>query len=160
GLAGRVWRPDEEGRSIVAVRAEGVLDVSGAFPSMRDLCEADDPASALRAASRSVLSFPKIISGRIDDAIRTGLVWRRWLHAFGRLVVAARPCPTPSACASRCNRANTRSEFDADAVRRRSGDDLSSRAARSRSSAQQMGFARATLVISDDPECPSSGADL
>src|SRR6266446_6407122 len=24
------------------------------------------------------LSFPKIISGRSDDAIRLGLVWRRW----------------------------------------------------------------------------------
>src|SRR5258708_9820255 len=27
----------------------------------------------------------------------------------GRIVVAARPCPTPGACASHCNRANTKS---------------------------------------------------
>jgi len=50
-LAGRVWRPDEEGPSVVAIRREGVLDVSRAFPTMRDLCEAEDPAAALRAAA-------------------------------------------------------------------------------------------------------------
>src|SRR3954465_8858938 len=50
-LAGRVWRPDAEGPSIVAVRSDGVFDISRAFPTIRDLCEADDPARALRAAS-------------------------------------------------------------------------------------------------------------
>src|SRR5918912_1187980 len=49
-LAGRVWRPELGGPSVVAVRPDGVFDVSGAFPTMRDLCEADDPAAALRAA--------------------------------------------------------------------------------------------------------------
>jgi len=49
-LAGRVWRPDVEGPSVVAVREEGVFDVSAAFPTMRDLCEAPSPAEALRAA--------------------------------------------------------------------------------------------------------------
>src|SRR5215813_598385 len=41
------------------------------------------------------LSFPKITSGRIDDANWTRLVWRRWPRTVGRLVVAVRPCPTP-----------------------------------------------------------------
>lgn len=49
-LAGRVWRPDREGPSVVAVRERGVFDVSRRFPTMRDLCEADDPAQALREA--------------------------------------------------------------------------------------------------------------
>jgi len=44
---------------------------------------------------RDPLSFPKIISGRIDDANRTRLVWRRWSRIVGRLVLAARPCPIP-----------------------------------------------------------------
>jgi fumarylacetoacetate (FAA) hydrolase family protein len=48
-LAGRVWRPDRGGPSVVSVRAEGVFDISAAFPTMRDLCEAADPAAALRA---------------------------------------------------------------------------------------------------------------
>jgi fumarylacetoacetate (FAA) hydrolase family protein len=49
-LAGRVWRPDMAGPSVVAIREAGVFDVTAAFPTMRDLCEADDPAKALRAA--------------------------------------------------------------------------------------------------------------
>ena len=50
-LAGRVWRPDAAGPSVVAVRAGGVFDISAAFPTMRDLCETADPAASLRAAS-------------------------------------------------------------------------------------------------------------
>jgi fumarylacetoacetate (FAA) hydrolase family protein len=49
-LAGRVWRPDVGGPSIVAVRDDALLDVSASFPTIRDLCEADDPAAALRTA--------------------------------------------------------------------------------------------------------------
>ena len=49
-LAGRVWRPEVNGPSVVAVREEGVFDISAAFPTMRDLCEAPSPAEALRAA--------------------------------------------------------------------------------------------------------------
>ena len=50
-LAGRVWRPDVDGPSVVALRADGVYDVSAAFATSRDLCEAPDAASALRAAT-------------------------------------------------------------------------------------------------------------
>jgi fumarylacetoacetate (FAA) hydrolase family protein len=49
-LAGRVWRPDVDGPSVVAVREDGVFDISAAFPTMRDLCEAPSPAQALRSA--------------------------------------------------------------------------------------------------------------
>ena len=49
-LAARVWRPDVNGPSVVAVREDGVFDISAAFPTMRDLCEAPSPAEALRAA--------------------------------------------------------------------------------------------------------------
>jgi fumarylacetoacetate (FAA) hydrolase family protein len=50
-LAGRVWRPEVEGPSVVAIRADGVFDVTAEFPTMRDLCETVDPAARLRAAS-------------------------------------------------------------------------------------------------------------
>ncbi len=46
GLAARV-----DGPAVVAIRDGGVFDVSRAFPTMRDLCEAGDPAAALRAAA-------------------------------------------------------------------------------------------------------------
>ncbi len=49
-LAGRVWRPDVAGPSVVAVRDGELVDISAVFPTMRDLCEADDPAAALRDA--------------------------------------------------------------------------------------------------------------
>src|SRR5271166_4167335 len=49
-LAARVWRPDVGGPSIVAVRSDGVYDVSAEFPTMRDLCEAPGAAQSLRAA--------------------------------------------------------------------------------------------------------------
>ena len=49
-LAGRVWRPSLEGPSVVAIRPEGVIDISAHYPTMRDLCETADPAAALRAA--------------------------------------------------------------------------------------------------------------
>lgn len=49
-LVGRVWRPDLAGPSVVAVRDGALVDITPAFPTVRDLCEADDPAAALRAA--------------------------------------------------------------------------------------------------------------
>ena len=54
-MAGRVWRPDAKGPSIVSIKAEGVIDVSADFPTMRDLCEQPSPAEALRSARGSPL---------------------------------------------------------------------------------------------------------
>ncbi|MBV8923263.1 fumarylacetoacetate hydrolase family protein [Bradyrhizobium sp.] len=49
-LAGRVWLPQAEGPAVVAVRADGVFDVTASFPTVSALCEADNPAEKLRAA--------------------------------------------------------------------------------------------------------------
>ena len=54
-LAGRVWRPEAGGPSVVAVRDCALVDVSRRFPTMRDLCEAADPAGALCAAQGDVI---------------------------------------------------------------------------------------------------------
>lgn len=54
-LAGRVWRPDAAGPSVVAIRDGAVIDITRAFPTMRDLCETADPAAALRAAPGEAL---------------------------------------------------------------------------------------------------------
>src|ERR1700760_4150425 len=61
-LAGRVWRPDVGGPSVVAVRDGDLLDISASFPTMRDLCEADAPAERLRAATGERI-------GRLDDVL-------------------------------------------------------------------------------------------
>ena len=57
-LVGRIWRPDVAGPSVVAVRHEGVFDITHLFATVRDLCEADDPASALRQAKGELLGSP------------------------------------------------------------------------------------------------------
>lgn len=54
-LVGRVWRPDVGGPSVVAIRPEGVVDVTAAFPTVRDLCESPEPAKALRTARGEVI---------------------------------------------------------------------------------------------------------
>ena len=50
-LAGRVWRPDVDGPSVAAIRADGIFDVTTSFPTMRDLCETRDLAVSLKSAS-------------------------------------------------------------------------------------------------------------
>src|SRR5689334_1044689 len=48
-LAGRVWLPQADGPAVVAVRPDGIHDISALAPTMRDLCEAADPAAIVRA---------------------------------------------------------------------------------------------------------------
>jgi fumarylacetoacetate (FAA) hydrolase family protein len=49
-LAGRVWRPDFNGPSLVAIREGVAFDISATCPTMRDLCETTDPAATTRTA--------------------------------------------------------------------------------------------------------------
>jgi fumarylacetoacetate (FAA) hydrolase family protein len=75
-LAGRVWRPDLQGPSVVALRAEGVVDITAAFPTMRDLCEAPDPAAALRAAGGENLGgLDAILANTPPDRRDGGKPW-------------------------------------------------------------------------------------
>jgi fumarylacetoacetate (FAA) hydrolase family protein len=48
-LVGRVFLPQARGPAVVAVRDDGVFDVTTRFPTMSALCEEENPASALRA---------------------------------------------------------------------------------------------------------------
>jgi fumarylacetoacetate (FAA) hydrolase family protein len=62
-LAGRVWRPEVEGPSVVAIRADGIFDVTDSFPTMRDLCETRDPAASLKASTgQRVGTLPDILA--------------------------------------------------------------------------------------------------
>jgi fumarylacetoacetate (FAA) hydrolase family protein len=49
-LVGRVWNPAVDGPSVVALRGESVVDISATVSTMRDLCQADEPASLARSA--------------------------------------------------------------------------------------------------------------
>ena len=75
-LCGRVWRPDVAGPSIVAIRAEGAFDISRQYPTMRDLCEAPDPAAAARAApGERLASLGQILANTPTDARDPAKPW-------------------------------------------------------------------------------------
>ncbi|MEO8668506.1 MAG: fumarylacetoacetate hydrolase family protein [Bauldia sp.] len=44
-LVGRIWRPDRDGPSVVVVRGSELVDISASAPTVRDLCEAPEPAA-------------------------------------------------------------------------------------------------------------------
>jgi fumarylacetoacetate (FAA) hydrolase family protein len=69
-LFGRVWSPALEGPAVVRVDGERLTDVSRAFPTARDLCEADDPAAALRAATGEDLGALSAILANTDPETR------------------------------------------------------------------------------------------
>ena len=75
-LAGRIWHPTHGGPAVVAVRADGVYDVTAYFPTMRDLAERTDPADALRAATgERVGSLDEILANTPPDTRNAGKPW-------------------------------------------------------------------------------------
>jgi fumarylacetoacetate (FAA) hydrolase family protein len=64
-LAGRLWRDDAGGPSVVRLDGDRVIDVSRRFPTIRDLCEEADPASALRAAAGDDLGSIDALAGKL-----------------------------------------------------------------------------------------------
>jgi fumarylacetoacetate (FAA) hydrolase family protein len=78
-LAGRVWRPDLSGPSVVAVRENGVFDITAEFPTMSDLTESDDPAARLRAAKGERLAdLAEVLANTVPE---TRDPHRPWLLA-------------------------------------------------------------------------------
>ena len=62
-LVGRVWAPAVEGPCVVGIRAGEVFDMTEAAPTVRDLCEADDPAGLARSAEgRSLGALSDILA--------------------------------------------------------------------------------------------------
>ncbi len=75
-LAARAWRPDVDGPSIVALRGQDVIDISRAFPTMRDLCETPDPARALQLAPGERLgSITELFDNTPPDTRNTARPW-------------------------------------------------------------------------------------
>ncbi len=66
-LAGRVWLPDI-GPAVVRVEGDALCDITAIFPTMRDLCEMKNPASALAAAAGKVIGkVADILSNAAPD---------------------------------------------------------------------------------------------
>ena len=75
-LAGRAWRPDVAGPSVIAIRNGEAVDITAAFATMRDLCEQPDPAAALRAATgESLGSISDILANTPPDHRNPAKPW-------------------------------------------------------------------------------------
>jgi fumarylacetoacetate (FAA) hydrolase family protein len=75
-LAGRVWRPDLGGPSVVAVRDGAVFDISHHAPTMRGLCESADPAATVREAEGERLgSVADILTNTPPDTRNPNRPW-------------------------------------------------------------------------------------
>ncbi len=67
-LAGRIFRPDVGGPSVVACRPDGVYDISKTFATMSQLAAAPDPAKALRGVEgERIGSFAEVFANSAPD---------------------------------------------------------------------------------------------
>ncbi|HEY1227398.1 MAG TPA: fumarylacetoacetate hydrolase, partial [Ramlibacter sp.] len=69
-LVARVWRPDVRGPSVVALRADGVFDLSAAFPTVSTLLEQPDPARSVRDTAGERLGSLEAILANSDESRR------------------------------------------------------------------------------------------
>jgi len=75
-LVGRVWDPAVQGPSPVLVRDGVVVDVSGTFATVRDLCEQPDPAAAAAAATGPTLGgLADVLANTPPDNRDPGRPW-------------------------------------------------------------------------------------
>jgi len=67
-LVGRVWLPQVNGPAVVAVRGDGVFDVTARFPTISALCEEDNPAKALAATKgERIGDLEAIVANTVPD---------------------------------------------------------------------------------------------
>lgn len=78
-LAGRVWLPQANGPAVVAVRSDGVFDVSATFPTISALCEQDNPAQALAQTTGERIGDLETITANTPPDHRDGTT--PWLLA-------------------------------------------------------------------------------
>ena len=78
-LVGRAWNPGVEGPCVVKREGGELVDITATFPTMRDLCEAADPAAAARAATGPSLGSVDAIMANTPPEARDAT--RPWLLA-------------------------------------------------------------------------------
>lgn len=78
-LAGRVWRPDVAGPSVVAIRGDGVFDITKHAATMRDLAEREDAAAIVRSAPGEALGKLEALLANTPEAMRDAK--KPWLLA-------------------------------------------------------------------------------
>ncbi|WP_421694888.1 fumarylacetoacetate hydrolase family protein [Aestuariivirga sp.] len=78
-LVGRVWNPAVDGPCVVKREGGSLIDITSAFPTMRDLCEAPDPARAAQSATGETLGSIDSIMANTPPETRDAS--RPWLLA-------------------------------------------------------------------------------
>ncbi len=74
-LAGRVWRPGI-GPSVVAIREEGVFDISATHATMSELSALENPAQALKAAQgERIASLDELVANTPSDSRDSSKPW-------------------------------------------------------------------------------------
>jgi fumarylacetoacetate (FAA) hydrolase family protein len=67
-LAGRVWRPDLKGPSVVVICGDGLYDISRLHPTMRDLCESESAVETVRSgAGERIGSLKEILANTPEE---------------------------------------------------------------------------------------------
>ena len=75
-LVARIWRPELAGPSVVALRGQDVIDITASYPTVRDLCEQADPASALKQAKgEHVGSLAELLANTPPDSRDPARPW-------------------------------------------------------------------------------------
>lgn len=75
-LVGRVWLPQVNGPAVVAVRGDGVFDVTAKFSTVSALCEEDNPAKALGATKgERIGDLEAIVANTSPDSRDPGKPW-------------------------------------------------------------------------------------
>jgi fumarylacetoacetate (FAA) hydrolase family protein len=75
-LAGRVWRPELGGPAVVAIRADGVYDLSQHAPTMRDLAERPDAATLVKTgAGERIGALADILANTPEDRRNDAKPW-------------------------------------------------------------------------------------
>ena len=75
-LVGRVWLPgDPPGPAVVAIRGDGVFDLSRSAPTVSELLNADDPVTLARSAGTRIGDLAEILANSAYDRRVPGLPW-------------------------------------------------------------------------------------
>ncbi len=75
-LVGRIFRPDAGGPSVVALRGAELVDISASVPTMRDLCEAPEPAALVRdIKGEPVATLAEVLANTPRETRDPGKPW-------------------------------------------------------------------------------------
>lgn len=74
-LFGRVWSPAVEGPCVIRVDGDRLTDVSKAFPTARDLCEAADPTALRDVAGEDLGALADILANTAPDTRDPSKPW-------------------------------------------------------------------------------------